>query len=358
MPDQIGYFASLKNAAGKVFSYLASITLTGTDGKTITVTQDTSLDEAVAMSGKAPKASPTFTGTVTMPAFPTKTPPIDADKVPYRDSVASDAIVTSTWAQIKAFLKTYFDTLYNLYVHPNHSGEVTSVADGAQTIAVDAVTYAKMQNVSATDKLLGRSTAGAGDVEEIICTAAGRAILDDVDAAAQRATLSVQPTASPVFTGVVEAPTVNLTGGQIAFPAAQAASANANTLDDYEEGTWTPVIAFGGAAVGVTYGVQVGAYVKIGKVVFFTCRLVLSSNGTSVGAATIGGLPFTPDAINYLRCLAAARVGVTLTREMYGKINVNDATIYLITTSGNESSLTEVEISDTADIFVIGYFYI
>ena len=48
-----------------------------------------------------------------------------------------------------------------------------------------------MQNVSATDKLLGRSTSGAGDVEEIACTAAGRAILDDADAAAQRTTLGL-----------------------------------------------------------------------------------------------------------------------------------------------------------------------
>lgn len=41
----------------------------------------------------------------------------------------------------------------------------------------DAVTYAKIQNVSATDKVLGRSTAGAGDVEEIDCTATGRSII-------------------------------------------------------------------------------------------------------------------------------------------------------------------------------------
>lgn len=65
MAAQTGYYDTLKSAAGKVFSYLASITLTGTDGKTITCTQDTSLDEAVAMSSKAPVASPSFTGTVT-----------------------------------------------------------------------------------------------------------------------------------------------------------------------------------------------------------------------------------------------------------------------------------------------------
>jgi hypothetical protein len=54
-----------------------------------------------------------------------------------------------------------------------------------------AVTYAKIQDVSATDRILGRATAGAGDVEEITCTAAGRALLDDADAAAQRTTLGL-----------------------------------------------------------------------------------------------------------------------------------------------------------------------
>lgn len=67
----------------------------------------------------------------------------------------------------------------------------------------DAVTYAKIQNVSVTDRLLGRSTAGAGDVEEITCTAAGRALLDDVDAAAQRTTLGLGTlaTQSGTFSG-------------------------------------------------------------------------------------------------------------------------------------------------------------
>lgn len=58
-------------------------------------------------------------------------------------------------------------------------------------IDADAVTYAKLQNVSATDKLLGRASAGAGNAEEIACTAAGRALIDDADAAAQRATLGL-----------------------------------------------------------------------------------------------------------------------------------------------------------------------
>jgi len=99
-----------------------------------------------------------------------KNPPIDADKAIYRDSTDSDALVTSTWTQIKAFLKTYFDTLYNLYVHPNHSGDVTSVFDGAQTIADDAVTYAKMQNVVDDERILGRVSGANGVVEELTKT--------------------------------------------------------------------------------------------------------------------------------------------------------------------------------------------
>lgn len=75
---------------------------------------------------------------------------------------------------------------------PALTGDVTSVVNTVgTTIANNAVTYAKMQDVSATDKLLGRQTAGAGDPEEITCTAAGRALIDDAAAVNQRATLGL-----------------------------------------------------------------------------------------------------------------------------------------------------------------------
>jgi hypothetical protein len=91
------------------------------------------------------------------------------------------------------------------------AGTGLSASSGQLSIADDAVTYAKIQNVSATDKLLGRLSAGAGVVEEIACTAAGRALLDDADAAAQRTTLGLGTGDSPSFTSL------SLSGGTLAM---------------------------------------------------------------------------------------------------------------------------------------------
>ena len=82
------------------------------------------------------------------------------------------------------------------------------------------------------------------------------------------------------------------TGCGIAFPATQVASSDVNTLDDYEEGTWTPSIQFGGAAVGQT-GLFVGTYTKVGRLVTLTGAVNLTAKGSSTGSATIAGLPFS-----------------------------------------------------------------
>ena len=89
---------------------------------------------------------------------------------------------------------------------------------GTTALADDGVTYAKIQNVTATDRLLGRSTAGAGVVEEITCTAAGRALLDDADAAAQRTTLGIDTNDSVTFgtvTANLSSTSATITGGTI-----------------------------------------------------------------------------------------------------------------------------------------------
>jgi hypothetical protein len=70
----------------------------------------------------------------------------------------------------------------------------TSISTGGiatSNLADDAVTYAKLQNTATSDVILGRQSAGSGVIEEIACTAAGRALLDDANAAAQRTTLGL-----------------------------------------------------------------------------------------------------------------------------------------------------------------------
>jgi hypothetical protein len=85
--------------------------------------------------------------------------------------------------------------------------------------------------------------------------------------------------------------TLSLNG--ITFPATQVPSADANTLDDYEEGTWTPSLIGGFSSAPTSYPSQSGSYVKVGRLVYF--QLDMDANGATGNATPvqIGGLPFT-----------------------------------------------------------------
>ena len=75
-----------------------------------------------------------------------------------------------------------------------------------------------------------------------------------------------------------------------------------NTLDDYEEGTWTPVYQpQTGSFTSITHDRQIGRYVKVGKAVYIKgyIRTDAVNVGSSSGAIFIGGLPFTSDSTTY-----------------------------------------------------------
>lgn len=102
---------------------------------------------------------------------------------------------------------------------------------------------------------------------------------------------------TPTLVGDVTLSTGNLvigtSGKGIDFSAdGQAAGMTSELLDDYEEGTWTPALTFGGAAVGIT-GTFTGTYTKVGNTVTVWGLISLTSKGSSVGGALISGLPFT-----------------------------------------------------------------
>ena len=76
----------------------------------------------------------------------------------------------------------------------------------------------------------------------------------------------------------------------IKFQATQSASSDANTLDDYEEGTWTPTATSAGGSITTSTS---GTYVKVGRSVTVTLRITVSSVGSGTGALLIGNFPFT-----------------------------------------------------------------
>jgi hypothetical protein len=90
--------------------------------------------------------------------------------------------------------------------------------------------------------------------------------------------------------------TPTTSGIGITFPATQSASSDANTLDDYEEGTWTPAPVSLTVVGTPTY---TGKYTKIGNQV--TCWATIDSTTSTMasgGSTSIGGLPFTASAIS------------------------------------------------------------
>ena len=100
---------------------------------------------------------------------------------------------------------------------------------------------------------------------------------------------------------------------------------SANYLTDYEEGTWTPNLEFGGGSTGIGYNLQTGSYTKIGRMVNLHIAISLSSKGSSTGNATIANVPFTiADAVGGGTSLEASGIvgSYTSISNVYGNLTV------------------------------------
>jgi hypothetical protein len=109
---------------------------------------------------------------------------------------------------------------------------------------------------------------------------------------AQTATIATLTTPSFATTIGVGGATAAASGAGITFPASQSASSDANTLDDYEEGTWTPNQGAALTIVG-TFNSS-GTYTKIGRIVTVSARYNPSTSVSSLGGgnAMSTNLPF------------------------------------------------------------------
>jgi hypothetical protein len=154
-------------------------------------------------------------------------------------------------------------------------------------------------------------------------------------------TLPLGTAFQPVGTNSSATALTNLTGislGNIASP-------NSTTMSYYGEGTFTPVLNFGGATTGITYGLQSGLYTRIGRLVNFEIDIILTSKGSATGSATITGLPFTAGTRAYAGLFLNAMSSTVIS----GFSEIDTVTCFLSTLIlGTRSDLTAALFTNTS----------
>jgi hypothetical protein len=138
-------------------------------------------------------------------------------------------------------------------------------------------------------------------------------------------------------------------------------TAAANALDEYEEGTWTMGISFGGGSTGIGYTVNTGTYTKIGRQVTVNGQLGLTSKGSSTGSARITGLPFTiPNSPSNLGGASLRLNLISFLNQFQGFGVANTTTIALeeVTSLGTLSTLTDADFTNDSDLMVSFTYFV
>jgi hypothetical protein len=177
-------------------------------------------------------------------------------------------------------------------------GAIAMATNGATAITVDTSQNVGIGTASPTAKLtVNNATATdyvtlttAGSTKGVLADEAGDLIIKSASSLLFQTNGAIRARLNTTGAFVLAGGTTTANGIGITFPATQSASSDANTLDDYEEGTWTPSVS--GTA---TYSGQTGTYTKIGNAVrlYFDMSILLIGTGS---ATTISGLPFSANA--------------------------------------------------------------
>lgn len=135
-----------------------------------------------------------------------------------------------------------------------------------------------------------------------------------------------------------------------------------NVLSSYVASTFVPVLAFGGASVGITYGTQVGTYQRVGGIVYINITIILTNKGSSTGNASITGLPITsrtgPDCNIFMQCFTITVAGAT---SFYANIASNTTSLllaYNVATTGAASALANTNFGNTTQVSINGFYFV
>lgn len=231
-----------------------------------------------------------------------KSTPVDADTVAIGDSAATNATKSLTMTNLASYVLGKLGPFIVAL-----TGKTTPVGADAIVIADSAASNAA-KDVTLTNfwtatlaafgplvaALTAKTTPADGD---------GVMLVDSAASSAPKFTTFTQMWANyfkgkadalylaPTLTGILNLGST----GQIKFPATQNDSADVNTLDDYEEGTFTP--AFSATGCTFSYAARSGRYVKIGRQVTIQARIALNTSGNTLAgnSLTLTGLPFAAE---------------------------------------------------------------
>lgn len=173
------------------------------------------------------------------------------------------------------------------------AAELHFLPTGTGNIVIQAGAGVSLNGVSAGSITL-RTAYGAASIKRIASDSWWVGGVTGTQAE-QRDAIGLGAGSSPTFTALT------LSNGQIVFPATQVPSANANTMDDYEEGTWTPVLTFATPGdLSVAYSTRTASYTKIGRLIHISMQIVTSvfTHTTAAGTVLITGLPFTSNSLS------------------------------------------------------------
>ena len=119
----------------------------------------------------------------------------------------------------------------------------------------------------------------------------------------------------------------------------------------FRRNTWTPALTFGGAAVGMTYGTQVGIWVRLGPIVFMYFRVVLTAKGSSTGAAALS-LPVT--VLTFTDYRSASDIeAFNMTGGTVGTVGlvvISAGTTANLFKTGGEANVTDADFTNTSVI--------
>ena len=242
-----------------------------------------------------------------------KTTAVGDDQLLARDSADGNKVKKITVANLRASVATATPTASKIPI-ADESGKLDGWVSDATTSVKGKVMLANTAEV----------TAGS-DISKAITPAALK-------------------TSTPQLNGLI-------------FPATQVPSSDPNTLDDYEEGSWTPILRIGGSSTGITCDAQTGGYIKIGGIVHAWGRILLKSKGTGSGYVSIAGLPFLAKAtMNGVLRPYSNFTGLTAG----GFIGLNAASTEIYTyvqTATGYTSLFDTNLTNTSDIrFSVSFF--